>query len=137
MHSNHVSVTCSILKIAKLEQKYSEIVDVYTKDETLIFRNYVLALCRLMMPFGRIDRLKNEIAAPYINLCYKKSKVYRLALIIHASCRAIAENYESLWLAEAVEDCPHEYHYPNKLQCMLLALIFQQLFREEFNKLGC
>ena len=94
MNVNHVHIKCSILKIVKPEQKYLEISQIYTKDERLIFRDYVLALCRLIMPFGRIDRLKNEIVVPHINQWYKKSQVYRLALIICETCRAIAENYK-------------------------------------------
>ena len=74
MNVNHVHIKCSILKIVKLEQKYLEISQIYTKDERLIFRDYVLALCRLNMPFGRIDRLKNEIVVPHINQMVQKVK---------------------------------------------------------------
>ena len=43
----------------------------YTRDERLIFRNYLLALCYEMAPSGRITLLQPKIIIHRINQVYK------------------------------------------------------------------
>ena len=82
-----------------------------------------------------ITQLQPRITMPRINQVYKKSKVYRLAMVIHESTRLIAGNYERVWAGRAIEDCPHGYHHPNRIQCFVLALKFKQSFADEFSYL--
>ena len=137
MHVENVYIKCSIEHLKRLEEQRSISAKIYTRDEKLIFRNYVLALCHEMAPSGKITQLQPKIIIPRINQVYKKSKVYRLAMVIHESTRLIAENYERVWAGHAIEDCLHRYHHPNRIQCFLLALKFKQSFADEFSYLKC
>ena len=115
MHVENVYIKCSIEHLKRLEEQRSLSAKIYTRDEKLIFRNYVLALCHEMAPSGKIIQLQPKIIIPRINQVYKKSKVYRLAMVIHESTRLIAGNYERVWAGRAFEDCPHRYHHPNRI----------------------
>ena len=44
---------------------------------------------------------------------------------------------EKFWAGRAIEDCPHRYHHPNRIQCFLLALKFKQSFADELSYLKC
>ena len=124
MHVGNVNIKCSI------EQR-SLSAEIYTRDGRLIFRNYVLALCHEMARSVKINQPQLKIIMPPINQVYKKSKVYRLAMAIHESSRLIDGNYERVWAGRAIEDCPHRYHHPNRIQCFLLALKFKQSIADE------
>ena len=76
--------------------------EIFSRDVRIILWNYVLALCHEMTPPGKINQLKQKII-PRINQVSKKSKVYRLAMIIHKSTRLIAENYEQVWAGRLSE----------------------------------
>ena len=101
MHVEKVYIKCSIDHLRRLEEQRSLSAKIYTRDERLIFRNYVLALCHEVAPSGKVNQLQPKIIIPRINQVYKKSKVYRLAMIIHESTRLIAENYERVWAGRA------------------------------------
>ena len=133
MHVENVHIKCSIEHLKRLEEQRSLSAKYYTRDERSIFRNYVLALCHEMAPSGKVNQLQPKIIIPRINQVYKKSKVYRLAMIIHESTRLIAENYERVLL----EDCLHMYQHLSRIQCFLLALKFKQSFTDEFSYLRC
>ena len=90
-----------------------------------------------MVLSGEINQLKPKFIIPRINQVYKKSKLYRQAMVIHESTRLIARNYERVWAGRAIEDCPHRYHHPNRIQCFLLALEFKQSFANEFSNFRC
>ena len=137
MHVENVYIKCSIEHLKRLEEQRSLSAKIYTIDERLIFRNYVLALCHEMAPSGKINQLQPKIILPRINQVYKKSKVYRLAMVIHESTRLIAENYERVWAGSAIEDCLHSYHHLSRIQCFLLALKFKQSSADEFSYLRC
>ena len=137
MHVEKVYIKCSIEHLRRLEEQRSLSAKIYTRDERLIFRNYVLALCHEMAPSGKVNQLQPKIIIPRINQVYKKSKVYRLAMVIHESTRLIAENYERVWAGRAIEDCLHSYHHLSRIQCFLLALKFKQSFADEFSYLKC
>ena len=137
MHVENVYIKCSIEHLKRLEEQRSLSAKIYTRDERLIFRNYVLALCHEMAASGKINQLQQKIIMPRINQVYKKSKVYRLAMVIYESTRLIAENYERVWAGRAIEDCPHRYHHLSIIQCFLLALKFKQSFADEFSDLRC
>ena len=92
-----------------------------------------MALCNEMAPSGKITQLQPKV----INQIYKKSKGYRLAMVIHESTRLIAENCERVWAGRAIEDCLHRYHHLSQIQCFLLALKFEQSFADEFSYLRC
>ena len=136
MHEESVYIKCSIEHLKRLEEQRSLSAKIYT-DERLIFRNYVLALCHEKAPSGKITQLQQIIIIPRINQVYKKSKVYRLAMVICESTRLIAENYDRIWAGHAIEDCLHRYHHLSRTQCFLLALKFKQSFADEFSYLGC
>ena len=92
MHVENVYIKCSIEHLKRLEEQRSLSAKIYTRDERLIYRNYVLALCHEMAPSGKVNQLQPKIIIPRINQVYKKSKVYRLAMIIHEStfdCRKL------------------------------------------------
>ena len=91
MHVENVYIKCSIEHLKRLEEQRSLSAKIYTRDERLIFRNYVLALCHEMAPSGKINQLQPKIIIPRINQVYKKSKVYRLAMVIHESTRLLPE----------------------------------------------
>ena len=88
-----------------------------------------------MAPSGKINQLQLKIIMPRIDQVYKKSKVYRLAMVIYESTRLIAGNYEQLWAGRANEDCPHRYHHLSRIQCFLSALKFKQSFADAFSYL--
>ena len=90
-----------------------------------------------MAASGKITQLQPKTTMPRINQVYKKSKVYRLAMVIHESTRLIAGNFERVWAGCAIEDFSHRYHHPNRIQCFLLALKFKQSFADEFSYLRC
>ena len=137
MHVENVYIKCSIEHLKRLKEQRSLSAKIFTRDEKLIFRNYVLALCHEMAPSGKITQLQLKIIIPRINQVYKKSKVYRLAVVIHESTRLIAENYERVWAGHAIEGCLHRYHHLSRIQCSLLALNFKQSFADEFSYLRC
>ena len=83
MHVENVYIKCSIEHLKRLEEQRSLSAKIYTRDERLIFRNYVLALFHEMAPSGKITQLQPKIIIPRINQVYEKSKVYRLATVIH------------------------------------------------------
>ena len=137
MYVENVYIKCSIEHLKRLEEQRSLSAKIYTRDEKLIFRNYVVALCHEMAPSGKVNQLQPKIIIPRINQVYKKSKVYRLVMIIHESTRLIAENYERVWAGHAIEDCLHRYRHLSRIQCFLLALKFKQSFTDEFSYLRC
>ena len=133
MHVENVYIRCSIEHLKRLEEQRSLSAKIYTRDERLIFRNYVLAL-------SRNGTFRQNYPAPtedYHKNVYEKSKVYRLAMVIYDSTRLIAENYERVWAGHAIEDCLHKYHHLSRIQCFLLALKFKQSFTDEYSYLGC
>ena len=121
----------------RIEEQRSLSAKIYTRDERLFFRIYVLALCHDMAPSGRVNQRQPTIIIPRINQVYKKSKVYMLAMIIHESTRLIAENYERVWAGHVIEDCLHRFHHLSRIQSFLLALKFKQSFADEFSYLKC
>ena len=137
LYVKNVYIKCSIEHLKRLEEQRSLSAKIYTRDERLIFRNYVLALCHEMAPSGKVNQLQPKIIIPRINQVYKESKVYRLAMVIHESTRLIAENYERVWAGHAIEDCPHSYHHPSRIYRSLLALKFKQSITDEFSYLRC
>ena len=137
MHVENVYIKCSIEQLIRLEEQRSLSAKIYTRNERLIFRNYVLALRHEMTPSGKISQLQPKITIPRNHQVYEKSKVYRVAMVIHESTRSIAENYERVWAGHAIEDCPHRYHHPSRIHCFLLALNFKQSFADEFRYLRC
>ena len=50
-----------------------------------------------MAPSGKINQLQRKIIITRINQVYKKSKVYRLALVILECTRLVAENYRRVF----------------------------------------
>ena len=68
-----------------LEEQRSLKAKFYTRDERLVFRNYVLALFHEMAPSGKITQLQPKIIIQRINQVYKKSEVYWLTMVIHES----------------------------------------------------
>ena len=63
----NVYIKCSIEHLKRLEEQRSLSTKVYTRDERLIFRNYVLALCHETAPSGKITHLQPKIIIPRIN----------------------------------------------------------------------
>ena len=129
----NVYIKCGMENLDSLEEQRS----FSARDERLIFRKYVLALCHEMAPSGKITQLQPKIIKPRINQVYKKSKVYRLAMDIQESTWLIAENDERVWAGYAIEYCPHRYHHPSRIHCFLLAFKFKQSFADEFSYLRC
>ena len=121
----------------RIEEQRSLSSKIYTRDERLFFWIYVLALCHEMAPSGEVKQLQPRIIKSRINQVYKKSKVYRLAMIIHESTRLIAENSERVWAGHAIGDCLHRYHHLRRIQSFLLTLKFKQSFADEFSYLKC
>ena len=83
MHVENVYIKCPIEHLKRLEEQRSLSAKIYTRDERLIFRKYVLALRNHetalrgnheMAPSGKITQLQPEIIIPRINQVYKKSK---------------------------------------------------------------
>ena len=136
MHVNKVQIKCSIENLRRLEEQKRLSCKIFSGNEIIIFRSYVLALCHELKPTGKIYRLHNKIRAPSINWWYRRSKVYRLASIINESTRLIAQNYETIatW---AVEDCLCRYQHPNWMACILLAYKMKRHFPREFDLLSC
>ena len=93
----NVHIETAIENLKWLEQQSSLSAKNYTRDERLIFRNYVLALRQGMAPSGKINQLQRKIIITRINQVYKKSKVYRLALVILECTRLVAENYRRVF----------------------------------------
>ena len=136
MHVNRVNIKCSLETLRRLEQQKCLSYKIFSRNDIIIFRSYVLALCHELKPTGQIYRLRNKIRVPRINGLYKRSKVYRLASIINESTRLIAQNYEQIatW---AVEDCPCRYHHPSWVTCLLLAHKMKRTFPRDFDLLSC
>ena len=136
MHIEKVAIKCSLESLRRLEEQKCLAFKIFSRNEIIIFRSYVLALCHELKPTGNIYRLRNKIRAPRINHMYKSSKVYRLACIINESTRLIAQNYETIatW---AVEDCLCRYQHPNWMACLLLAYKMKRYFPREFDLLSC
>ena len=137
MHVENVYIKCSNEHLKRLEDQRSLLAKIYTRDEPLMFRNYVWALYHELALPGKINQLQPKIIVPRINQAYKKSKVYRLALVIHESTRLIDGNYERVWAGRAIEDCSHRCYHPNRIQCFQLAFKFKQSFADEFSYLKC
>ena len=90
MHVENVYIKCSVEHLKRLEEERSLSAKSYTRDERLIFRNYVLSLCHEIAPYRKLTQLQPKIIIPEINQIYKKSKVYRLAMVVHEFTRLIA-----------------------------------------------
>ena len=58
--SRFLRVVPKIEHLKRLEEQRSLSAKVYTRDERLIFRNYVLALCHEMAPSGNINHLRHQ-----------------------------------------------------------------------------
>ena len=136
MHIKKVAIKCSLENLRRLEEQKCLAFKIFSRNEIIIFRSYVLALCHELIPTGNIYRLRNKIRAPTINHIYKSSKVYRLASIINESTRVIAQNYETI-VTWAVEDCPCRYQHPSWMACLLLAYKMKLYFPREFDLLSC
>ena len=119
MHVENVYIKCSIEHLKLLEEQHSLSAKICTRDERIIFWNYVVALCHELVPSGKVNQLQPKIIIPRINQVYKKSKVYRLAMIIRESTRLIAENYERVWAGHAIVDCLQRYRHLSRIQCFL------------------
>ena len=116
MHVENVYIKCLIDYLKRIEEQRSLSAKIYTRDKRLNFRNYVLALFHEMAPSGKINQLLPKIIIPRIFQAYKKSKEYRLAMVIHESTIAttIADMYERVWAGHAIEYCLHSYHHPSR-----------------------
>ena len=64
MHVENVYIKCSIEHLKRLEEQCSLSAKIYTRDERLTFRNYVLALCHDMAPSGKVNQLQPKIIIP-------------------------------------------------------------------------
>ena len=136
MRTNKVKIKCSLETLTRLEEQKRLSFKIFSRNEIIVFRSYVLALCHELKPTGNIYRLRNKISVPRVNEIYKSSNVYRLASIISESTRLIAHNYEKIatW---SVEDCPCKYHHPSWMACLLLAYKMKRYFPREFDRVNC
>ena len=73
MPVENVNINCSIEHLKRLQEQRSLSAKIYTSDETLTFRNYVLALCHEKTPSCKINQLQTKTIIQRTNQVYKKS----------------------------------------------------------------
>ena len=108
-------IKCTIDHLQRLQEQSSAYV--YSKDEYMVFRNYVLALIQIIVPSGTIKNIRHKI--DYSRSCFRKSKRYRLATIIYESTRIIAIHHGVIFVGD-IPDCLIEYSHPTFSSCITL-----------------
>ena len=125
-------IKCTIDHLQRLQEQSSAYV--YSKDEYMVFRNYVLALIQIIVPSGTIKNIRHKI--DYSRSCFRKSKRYRLATIIYESTRIIAKHHGAIFVGD-IPDCLIEYSHPTFSSCIHLVCKFEYSFPQEYSQLTC
>ena len=125
-------INCTIDHLQRLQEQSSAYV--YSKDEYMVFRNYVLALIQIIVPSGTIKNIRHKI--DYSRSCFRKSKRYRLATIIYESTRIIAKHHGVIFVGD-IPDCIVEYSHPTFSSCIHLVCRFEYSFPQEYSQLTC
>ena len=60
MHVNRVNIKCSLETLRRLEQQKCLSYKIFSRNDIIIFRSYVLALCHELKPTGQIYWLRNK-----------------------------------------------------------------------------